>query len=54
MSSIQPQRAKIRGGDVQTYAPVGARREKHQASLGHTLMVLEQDPDSRGERSAAA
>lgn len=42
------QRAVVRRLVVQTYAPVGARREKHKASLGHTLMVLEQDPDDPG------
>ena len=40
------QRRVVRNLVVQTYAPVGARRDKHRASLGHTLMVLEQDPDN--------
>ena len=39
------QRRLVRALVVQTYAPVGARREKHKPSFGRTLLVLEQDPD---------
>lgn len=31
---------------VQTYAPVGARRDKHKATLGRTLAALGEDPEN--------
>ena len=39
------QRRAVRNLIVSTYAPVGARRDKHKPSLGRTLLALEHDPD---------
>ena len=39
------QRWLVRTLVLRTYAPVGARRDVHKASLGRTLLALEADPD---------
>lgn len=43
---LQPwQRRVVRALVVKTYAPVGARRAKHEPTLGRTLIALGEDPD---------